>query len=399
MSFNTKLGFLIFMIIVCMFFSCSSYKPSLVQEKQNDSGESYIGYEQLKQLYEQKQLLNQKSVEIVGCLTQRFESNQPFLASDIHNLFHNLSHQFVIDSIHQLIYTYGKSDSLRLLGLKRLMEAADFYHVVFQSNQNIRRIINRGDPAYRIPPGTLTRSQEFLWSHKNRRLAKRCHLKLFSDDHSKFNFLFQERGDYWAETSYDFAGLCSEGFGRIVASIHPRPQPEQNVRHLLPHLKKWDIICQKSPGRLTDRFIPGYFGHAGIYLGDSVFVETKQSGVVFDDPYHFAEGRDFVILRPEVLTEEQSAHMETVLRAQLGKKYDFNFNTESPDRLICTELIFLVYDQINWKTRKVAGRNTISPDDLVKTSLENNQLEIPIYLSNNLLVKNPDPDLIERLLE
>jgi uncharacterized protein YycO len=150
---------------------------------------------------------------------------------------------------------------------------------------------------------------------------------------------------------------------------------------------------------LTDKFIPGYFGHSGIYLDDSVFIEAVQKGVIYSSPEKFLEGNAFIIIRPKLISDDQNIRMESLLNTQLGKKYDFNFNVESPDRIICTELIFLVYDQIDWKTNKVAGRYTISPDYLVKTALENNDLEIPFYFDEMELIENPNKDYVEELLK
>ena len=49
----------------------------------------------------------------------------------------------------------------------------------------------------------------------------------------------------------------------------------------------------------------------------------------------------------------------------LGQDYDFNFDLNSSDKVVCSELIYHSYpDSIEWPTDVKMGRPTISPDNL-----------------------------------
>jgi hypothetical protein len=91
--------------------------------------------------------------------------------------------------------------------------------------------------------------------------------------------------------------------------------------------------------------------------------------------------------------------MLQILNAQIGKNYDFNFNIESPDLIFCTELIFLVYEQIQWKTKRVAGHFTASPDYYILEALENSNLTIPLYAKKGQLFTNPNHLFIKQIIQ
>nr|WP_321358778.1 YiiX/YebB-like N1pC/P60 family cysteine hydrolase [uncultured Draconibacterium sp.] len=358
----------------------------------------YYTHEQLNTLNIEKERLNDESIKIIEDLNKQLNQHNFRCAATTHQLFKNLAGHSRIDCIYQELYTQNNNDSLKLYGLKKLMQSADFYFSVFQTNESIRQVIDRGDAAYNIPKHFLSDSQKFLFNKRNRRIAGKFSWELNSLQQDVSLFTLEQKLGRIKEAAYDFSGLCSEGFGRLIAKINLPLKDTLCSENLLPKLKEWDIICQKSPRKLTDFFIPGYFGHAGIYVGDSIFVQCDQEGVHYDKAQEFLEGNDFIVLRARQLTPTQKKRMRTLLEAQLGKKYDFSFNTDSPDRIICTELIFLVYDQITWNTRNTVFWSSISPDDLIRTSLRNEQFKIPLLLTTSQMIENPDKEIIADLL-
>lgn len=379
--------------------SCSTYKNGFLLPLPAHSPNTEILQPNLSQLTERKEELNNETNKIISNMKQTPHTNKAIHAADINHLFENLHNQYLVDQEFQSVFNSASNDSLKTQAWQNLIQSSDFYNHSLQQEKYLRRILNRGNTSYDIKKNTLMRSQKFLWNSRNRKTSREEHLQLQSQTQKKYRFIREKGQDKLFNTFYKIAGFGSFLFGRISGSIHAKARPEENIEKLMPQLHKWDIVCQKSIKRLTDKFIPGYFGHAGIYLGDSIFVEVIQRGVVCSSPKKFLEGNAFIVIRPEINEEGQAIRMENLLKIQLGKKYDYNFNVESPDRLICTELIYLVFDQIDWETRKTAGRFTISPDDLVKTSLENNELEIPFYFDQKELVENPDRGFVEKLLK
>jgi len=78
---------------------------------------------------------------------------------------------------------------------------------------------------------------------------------------------------------------------------------------------------------------------------------------------------------------------------QLGKDYDFNFDVETLDKIVCSELIYIVFGQVHWNTEYDIGRPTISPDNVVEVLFQKDtKFSFLKYLikhsSNNLENKN-----------
>jgi hypothetical protein len=380
-------------------FSCSTYTNGFLQssafyEVQEDPAQMDIDL-----LVQKKEDLNIESQTILNSINDYYDISQPVRAEDINHLFENLKNQYKIDSCFQYISMFAANDTVKGIARQNLIMAADFYSASFQENKSLRRIINRGNEGFSVKENTHLQSQQFLWKRKIREQNKEQHIKRISSGKTKFDFLYQNRADKLYGAFYKTFGFGSKLLGHLVYKAYLKPRPEKNFNYLIPHLKKWDIVCMKSPNRLTDLFIPGYFGHVGIYLGNNIFAESTQEGVIYSNSTNFAEGNIFVIIRPKTITNKQNKRMLQIVKAQIGKNYDFNFNVESPDMIFCTELIYLVYEQILWKTKRIAGHFTISPDQLVLEALGNNNLVVPFYSKKGQLIKNPDHLIIKQLIQ
>ena len=70
--------------------------------------------------------------------------------------------------------------------------------------------------------------------------------------------------------------------------------------------------------------------------------------------------------------------------AQVGKTYDFNFDVETTDKLVCSELLYQSFGDVNWPTEPYIGRTTISPDNVVSLALfDNPPIELVYYALQN----------------
>jgi hypothetical protein len=164
-------------------------------------------------------------------------------------------------------------------------------------------------------------------------------------------------------------------------------------------LQEFDIVWLKSITHLTERFIPGYFGHVGVCLGNNLMVEAKRSGTKLSSIEEFSDGEIFLIARPKELSETQKQKIRLMLKSQVGKKYDFNFDSQSPDRIICSDLICLSYDFVEWQTKKRGGHFNTSPDDLVRSLLTRSDFNFELYLNQGQFVNRPDSGFIQELLK
>jgi uncharacterized protein YycO len=161
------------------------------------------------------------------------------------------------------------------------------------------------------------------------------------------------------------------------------------LQTMLAHLQPGDILMEKSPFTLTDKTIPGHFGHAAIYVGsidqlraldaldlpmvqknlDRIasgqrVVEALRSGVQLDRLEDFMNIDDVAILRPKTLSAEDRKQAVNLALGNLGKAYDFNFDVNTTDKIVCSELVYLVYPQIDFVTQRVMGSFAVTPDDI-----------------------------------
>jgi uncharacterized protein YycO len=215
-----------------------------------------------------------------------------------------------------------------------------------------------------------------------------------------------------AMTEDTLAGLQAEGlnlFSMYVGNtmglvetrhgkLYGRPDIEQRVEFAL---RAGDILVEKTPFRLTDTFIPGHWGHAAIWVGseselrelgiwdhpvvipyhDDIrsgrrIVEALRSGVQLSPLAQFLNIDDLGLLRQSSASAVQRAEVIVLALRQVGKAYDFNFDVETTDRIVCSELVYVTYTHLNWPTEKALGRATISPDNVASKALEGGPLEV-----------------------
>ncbi len=204
------------------------------------------------------------------------------------------------------------------------------------------------------------------------------------------------------EKIYAITGMISKLFGNTAGLFQFREGKLKNLSHsqlqsIKDTLKPLSLLLEKTPFRLTDKFIPGYFGHVAIWLGspiDLMNLKISHRGRMIDFLSHpdvaphleklsqqklvmealripgvtlntiesFMDIDDLAIMDAPEMSEQKKA--ELLLRAfqQIGKPYDFNFNVESEREIVCSELVYAVYSAMEWPTDRTMGRHTISPD-------------------------------------
>ena len=189
-------------------------------------------------------------------------------------------------------------------------------------------------------------------------------------------------------------GQTSQGFGNAVGVVAFRRGRLHGdaalVAALARRLRPGDVLLEKTPFRLTDRFIPGHWGHVALWVGTADEVramagepsseaaarlvagagvcEALRDGVQLNTLDHFLNIDDLCILRPRDPARVPGA----VRRAlqQLGKEYDFNFDVQTVDRIVCSELVYRTYVDESWPTDRALGRWTISPDQVAYRALD-----------------------------
>lgn len=346
-----------------------------------------------------------------------------FTPRAINGIFANLQRQIHGDSLLQAAVRVEKDPR----AVASLLESAGHYDRLYRPNPRLRRMINRGNQAYGIPRGILDKTHRYLLSPRVRKpvaASLPADLPGQASYSELFHYTFWRRGDRANEAGYDLVNWFSALFGNSVGTLNPeicRPREQQLLKA---YLQPLDIILVKSPTHITDKFIPGFFGHAAIYTGNpeelramgvwelpevarhqaritagGAFAEALRSGVRLSTPVEFADGDYFLVLRISGLTEaEKQVALARTFR-YLHQKYDFNFDIQSPDRLYCTELIFLAFEMIRWKSHHLWDRETISPDEIVETALDGQRLLPVVLIGPQSEEISPSQERIRGLLE
>jgi hypothetical protein len=167
-------------------------------------------------------------------------------------------------------------------------------------------------------------------------------------------------------------------------------------------LQPGDILLERRNWFMSNAFLPGYWPHAALYLGDPeslkalgvaddprvkrnwraftepevsghryAVIEAMSEGVVFTTFEHSVGEADAVaVLRPR-LTDAQRREMLVRAISHYGKPYDFEFDFFSTDRLVCTEVVYRALDgMITLPLTPILGRRALPAVGFVKVYAE-----------------------------
>lgn len=142
----------------------------------------------------------------------------------------------------------------------------------------------------------------------------------------------------------------------------------KHYRDLNEIIEPGDIIIRRFEGYVDKWLIPGWWNHAGIYVGlidnkDNKVVHAISDGVIIDDLIDFMRTDHMIVLRAS--KEHVSKAIDRAHKA-IGSEYDFAFDFKDTLRFSCTELISHCYEGII-SGKKRFGRMTVVADDIVKT--------------------------------
>lgn len=171
-----------------------------------------------------------------------------------------------------------------------------------------------------------------------------------------------------------------------------RPLDGATLTRLQSCLKPGDVLLTRSEGKLTASILPGFWAHAAIYLGTRLEMEALINKP--SPPLEPDEGLGYVIeavsprvrivslrtcldadhvlvLRPRLTSDRLRAALQEA-RCHLNKEYDFEFDFNLSNRLVCTGLVYRTYqglDGIGFQLIKRLGNFTLTGDDVVAQSL------------------------------
>jgi hypothetical protein len=336
-----------------------------------------------------------------------------------------------------------------MLSLSSAMLLYDNYLLavsLFEGDSKLRRILNERDPGYAVTSAALAKVSLNYNSISNRSRVRKAikfyerERKRFSaeleqnQDSSYLNLLIAQSPSYtmvkkWSpfyvvgrklgfltgvttdtltSMERDGVGLFSMVFGNAVGLVETRKGKLYKKADVLADvnssLKAGDILLEKTPFRLTDKLIPGYWGHAAVWIGTEaelkelgiwdnplvaryhdeirdgrLVVEALRSGVEMNTIQHFLNIDSIGILRKPNLSREARATSVIQALRQVGKPYDFNFDVESKARVYCSKLVYLTYSGIDWPTKRSLGRTTFTPDDVAVKAANGGPLQLVAF--------------------
>ena len=378
-------------------------------------------------------------------IDKTLEGNKPIKGSDIAYLHHSFQ------VYKKYIYTYiGIEKNLKYIlkktpdsELSQLYVSAklspmsffykNYYSVI--KNTRIRRIINASDTIYKTKDNDFKKLILKELKKRNYKDIQKELVDISSSQHQlldsalvkeltnnkyrssrirtdkkKINNYFQK------DNTYKFLQFITHnisGFiGNVAGSIRFRKgylYKNDSIRNLITSkLQPMDIIAEKTGFALTDKMIPGHFGHIAIWLGTeqqlkdiSIWntipkqiqqkirkgysvLESARNGTHLLKLDKFINVDELAIARIKTfntlsLNEKDLLYKHAL--AQLGKKYDFNFDVETSDKLVCSELLYQVFGSIYWPTDRFLKRATISPDNVLSLALfQNTPIDLIYYV-------------------
>ena len=315
-----------------------------------------------------------------------------------------------------------------------LVEKAAVIVDTFVDDEQAQRKLNEGDLAWEIPEGTYDR---LLASLSNAEVVSELEAAT-----KRFDQLL-ERGAFgggspW-ETLVDAAVRARWGIDRAASQIGARklqlalrqlrrhvrnplyraqtlvstwigdfrlkerprhrglvsPQQVKEVREVL---EPGDILLERRNWFLSNAFLPGFWPHSALYLGDPeglealgvtddprvtphwdkflardaaghphAVIEAISEGVIFTSLEHSLGEADAVAILRLRLTQAQ--RREAIARAfsHHDKPYDFEFDFFSTDRLVCSEVVYRAYDgMLKLPLTNIMGRQTLPVNTFVE---------------------------------
>lgn len=391
------------------------------------------------------------------------------------------AYECAVDADRELLKAHDVSPELRLKALMLSLGAAltlyDNYLlgvVLFERDDRLRNVVNDPDMGFGLIANKLAEATFAANSVEVRHRARRA-IKLYEQEKYLFDRVDEDTEEAYliqlieSSPSYNYvknvrvgeiagkkfraferftfdatAERAEEGldilsglFGNTVGLFESRKGKlygdDEAIRQIQSTLQPLDILLEKTPFRLTDKLIPGHFGHVAIWTGtkaelidigvwdellvkqhaDEVssdtdssskderqIIEALRSGVQLSRLEHFMNVDDVAVLRP-VFNERTRANdmREALLMAfrQVGKKYDFNFDVNTTDKIVCSELAYISFPTVDWPTEETLGRHSISPDNVAQLAWSNVPLELVLFYHDGQLV--PANEHNERLRE
>lgn len=384
-------------------------------------------------------------------ILKNISEKKPLHGRELRLMHEMVSHYINIDTKLKNQSSSSKSLSEKLLLNLDRHQSFLINYMPFYSNKKLRQYLNDEDLTFGIKRHDLTRNilnlidpkkvkklkqdiQLILSSGQNDiniiKISSHQALKYIQDLEKvkSLNKIYKRylRQDLTDDRVVDITDRISGRFGNTAGGIRWRKghllKKTKIHKEILDQLLPLDVITEKTYFALTDKLIPGHFGHNAIWLGTkNQLIEIGMWNSDIIKPFHkdieagksilevdrtgthlksldvFMNVDEFAILRLKEIHSFTNARVEeiyTVALSQLGKIYDFNFDVETTNKLVCSELLYQSFTNVHWPTQLYLKgkleRVTISPDNVVSLALyDDAPIELIYYVAQK--EKNQTP--------
>ena len=303
--------------------------------------------------------------------------------------------------------------------MQRLIKAIEFISKIEQwESDHPKSDLVQSDPDNQYLNMMIYGSPSYAEIRKNSSLETKSMFSI-----NRINIFKNKIEDNIRLISSDATNQVSKMFGNAAGIIVARrgkldELPKEKQSEIIANLQPLDILLEKAPFRLTDYLIPGYWSHVALWSGTEqelselgvwdelpaiyneaqekyhysgpdfqkairnghMIIEALRPGVQINTLQHFLNIDDLGVIRYNDLTLENKRSYLLNAFAQIGKSYDFNFDVESKNEIVCSELIYVSFDDLDWNTTKTVGRYTISPDNVAQNLAYDSFDAIILYL-------------------
>lgn len=196
---------------------------------------------------------------------------------------------------------------------------------------------------------------------------------------------------------YNVQSMVSSMIGDIrIATREPFITPE-TIEQVRGRLQPGDILIERRNWFLSNAFLPGFWPHAALYVGSPAdlealgiadhpevrnkweayarddaeghphaVIEAVGEGVLFTSLEHSIHCDYLAVFRPKLSRDQIAQVIVNAFRHQ-GKPYDFEFDFQTSDKLVCTELVYrAVADMIRLDLVEIMGRRTLPALEIVR---------------------------------
>jgi hypothetical protein len=162
-----------------------------------------------------------------------------------------------------------------------------------------------------------------------------------------------------------------------------------------------DILLSRSAFRISDHFIPSFFTHAAIYIGDdrpalpplampgwtnrpagTAVLEAARTGVRLTTLEAVTDVDVLVVLRDHSLSRARREAIMTRVGRELGKDYDFWYDERDDRRIFCSKLVARLFTHLPLDA-PAQQRGLSLPDDIARLALAPNPvLSLEVLLAD-----------------